>query len=156
MCDAAMWIIGVFKPEVEAYRLHGPSIAAAVAFLITALQALPEYITVSDEVFARALIEKVIIFLVIKMHYRFPLSLKLTVILAAAFLIVGMAYGGCMGIRDERQKKQKEQWRAAQEASKKKTENAGQQSAGYTDSSFTGKSGEHREKSGICGESVWI
>ena len=51
-----------------------------------------------------------------------------------------------MGIRDERQKKQKEQWRAAQEASKKKTENAGQQSAGYTDSSFTGKFEEAEEK----------
>ena len=37
-----------------------------------------------------------------------------------------------MGIRDERQKKRKEQWRAAQEASKKKT-------AGYSDNSFTGK-----------------
>lgn len=64
-----------------------------VAFLITALQALSEYSTVSDEVFARAVIEKAIIFIVIKMHYRFPLSLKLTVILVVAFLIVGMAYG---------------------------------------------------------------
>ena len=146
VCDAAMWIIGVFKPEVEAYRLHGPSIAAAVAFLITALQALPEYITVSDEVFARAVIEKVIIFLVIKMHYRFPLDLRLTVILVAAFLIVGMAYGCCMWIRDEHQKKRKEQWRAAQEDSKKQTENAGQHSAGYSDSSFTGKFEEAEEK----------
>ena len=139
VCDAVMWIIGVFKPEAEAYRLHGPSFAAAVAFFITALQALPEYITVRDEVFARAVIEKVIIFLVIKMHYRFPLSLKLTVILVAAFLIMGMAYGYCMGIRDERQKKRKEQWRAAQEATKKKTENAGQHSTGYSESSFIGK-----------------
>ena len=146
VCDAVMWIIAVFKPEVGAYRLHGPAVAAAIAFLITASQALPEYITVRDEVFARAFIEKVIIFYVIKRHYGFPLSLKLAVILAAAFLIVGMAYGGCMGIRDERQKKRKEQWRAAQEASKKKTENAGQQSAGYTDSSFTGKFEEAEEK----------
>ena len=146
VCDVVMWIIGVFKPEVEAYRLHGPSIAAAVALLITALQALPEYITVRDEVFAKAVIEKAIIFLVIKMHYRFPLSLKLTVILVAAFLIVGMAYGCCMWIRDERQKKRKEQWRAAHEASKKKMENAGQHSTGYSESSFTGKYEEAEEK----------
>ena len=60
VCDVVMWIIGVFKPEVEPYRLHGPAIAAVIALFITALQALPEYITVRDEVYEKAIIEKII------------------------------------------------------------------------------------------------
>lgn len=73
IADICLYLIGLFKPEVTHYRLHGPAIIASLAFLISAVQEIRNVQFMDDTDIARTAMNAVLFFFVLEYHYRFPL-----------------------------------------------------------------------------------